>query len=62
MSEHLIDLLSELEFQERFLILNDVSILLVDGEPTPTEKLSHNAKRRALLPSALSAQVVFPFH
>lgn len=42
-SKRPVDLLSEQEFREHFHIPNDISILLVDDEPTPTEKLSHNA-------------------
>ena len=38
-----IDLLSEQEFRDRFHIPNEVSILLVDDEPIPIEKPSHNA-------------------
>ncbi|RVW26190.1 hypothetical protein CK203_107506 [Vitis vinifera] len=33
----------EREFRDRFRILNDVSILLVEGEPMTSENLSHNA-------------------
>ena len=37
------ELLSEQEFRERFRILNDISIRLIDGDLVPTEKKSHNA-------------------
>lgn len=41
--KRLVDLLLEREFRDRFRILNDVSILLVEGEPMTSENLSHNA-------------------
>lgn len=42
-SECSVDLLSKQEIRDHFCILNNVSILLVDGEPMPAEKLSYNS-------------------
>ena len=41
-TEHPTELLSKREFRERFRILNNIFVLLVDDKPTPIEKQSHN--------------------
>lgn len=42
-SEKPAELLSEREFRERFCILNDISVHLVDGNPTSIEKEAREA-------------------
>lgn len=71
-SEHLIELLFEREFRERFHIPNGISVLLVDGDLTYTEKQSHNAIYFSneqfnvglcfFLPSSFTHQAVFSLH